>query len=102
MLTAVKNVTFRVEWEEQYSNEVPAGQVMEQSIPQGDELEEGQEYALRFVISMGPEPTEDTTQATTQEQTTQSVTSSTAQQTTNRNSKNSSSKKSDGLDGYIE
>ena len=102
MLTAVKNVTFRVEWEEQYSNEAPAGQVMEQSIPQGEELEEGQEYALRFVISMGPEPTEDTTQATTQEQTTQSVTSSTAQQTTNRNSKNSSSKKSDGLDGYIE
>lgn len=102
ILAAVKDVTFHVEWQEQYSNEVLAGQVMEQSIPQGEELEEGREYDLRVVISIGPEPTEETTQATTQAQTTERVTPPTTQQTTKSNSKKSSSKKSDGLDGFIE
>lgn len=93
ILTTVKNITFRVEWQEEYSNEIPSGQVMEQSIPEGEELEEGEEYDLRLIISAGPEPVQ-TTETVTTQQTTKSAPA--------KNNKSSSTKKPDELDGYIE
>ena len=93
ILTTVNNITFRVEWQEEYSNEIPSGQVMEQSIPEGEELEEGEEYDLRLIISAGPEPVQTTEPVTTQ----QATKSAPA-----KNNKSSSTKKPDELDGYIE
>ena len=130
MLSVIKYSTFHIEWKEQYSENDIAGRVIQQSIPEGTELETGKEYELSLTISVSEDtaqPTDKTMQADSQSttqatdgttqaesQTSTQITDGTTQSTGNtvqattqaattaKKSKKSSTKKKDNLDGFIQ
>ncbi|MCM1236288.1 MAG: serine/threonine protein kinase [Ruminococcus flavefaciens] len=99
-LKAVEGIEFVIKWEEDYSNTVKEGCVMEQSIAAGTLLEEGRKYYITLTVSIGEKvmlPEENSTTSETIEtyQNTETEQTTRARQTTQTHEKR------EDLDGYI-